>query len=75
MANNNSLSPESFVRLPDVIRHTGMSRSTIYRQVADGAFPAPYSLGPRTSGWRWRELLEWLESRKAKTAACDRGDV
>ena len=67
MANKEPLTPESFVRLPDVIRHTGISRSTIYRRVADGVFPAPYSLGPRTSGWRWGELREWLESRATKS--------
>ena len=74
MATYGSLSPESFVRLPDVIRHTGLSRSSIYRRVADGAFPAPYSLGPRTSGWRWGELQEWLESRVAKRSPVDLGE-
>jgi len=73
MSDHEPLAPESFVRLPDVIRHTGMSRSTIYRRISDGAFPAPYSLGPRASGWRWGELVEWLKTRASKASCAPRG--
>jgi len=64
MAHDDSLSPESFIRLREVCRHTAMSRTTVYRLAAEGAFPRPYKLGERFSGWKWGEVSEWLHSRK-----------
>lgn len=66
----------SFVRLPEVIRLTGLGRSTVYRLAQLGEFPRPYKLGPRTSGWKWGELVQWLDSREASSGANnDRGSV
>ncbi|WP_439109811.1 helix-turn-helix transcriptional regulator [Lentibacter sp.] len=50
-------------RLNDVKQATGLSRSTIYAQIADGAFPRPVKLGKRAVGWREADLQEWLSSR------------
>ena len=55
--------PRVFARLPTVMQATGLGRSTIYRLIASGAFPAPVSLGPRAVGWRWSDLDRWSESR------------
>ena len=55
-----------FARLPTVIQATGLGRSTIYRLVASGAFPAPVHLGPRAVAWRWADLDRWSESRRAE---------
>ena len=57
-----------FARLPTVIQATGLGRSTIYRLVARGAFPAPVHLGPRAVAWRWSDLDQWSGSRKATNA-------
>jgi prophage regulatory protein len=54
-----------FARLPTVIQATGLGRSTIYRLVASGAFPAPVHLGPRAVAWRWSDLDQWSQSRRA----------
>ena len=54
-----------FARLPAVIQVTGLGRSTIYRLVANGAFPRPVQLGPRAIAWRWSDL----EQRSATRAA------
>jgi prophage regulatory protein len=56
-----------FARLPTVIQATGLGRSTIYRLVASGAFPAPVHLGPRAVAWRWSDLDRWSQSRRAGT--------
>jgi prophage regulatory protein len=53
-----------FARLPTVMQATGLGRSTIYRLMAYGAFPAPVHLGPRAVGWRWSDLDQWSESRQ-----------
>ena len=39
------------LRLPAVKERTGLSRSTIYLQIAKGNFPSPISLGDRAVGW------------------------
>jgi prophage regulatory protein len=52
-----------FARLPTVLAATGLGRSTIYRLIADGSFPAPVRLGPRAVGWRWSDLDRWTQSR------------
>jgi prophage regulatory protein len=57
--------PRIFARLPTVMQATGLGRSTIYRLVASGAFPAPVHLGPRAVAWRWSDLDSWSESRGA----------
>jgi prophage regulatory protein len=51
------------LRLPDVIRTTGVGRDTIYRLIRDGAFPAQRRISGRSSGWRSDEVEAWIESR------------
>ena len=38
-------------RLPAVQEKTGNSRSTIYKRIAEGLFPKPVKIGPRSGGW------------------------
>ena len=58
-----------FARLPTVIQAIGLGRSTIYRLVANGAFPAPVHLGPRAVAWRWSDLDQWSESRRVEACS------
>ena len=53
----------SILRLPAVKARTGLSRSTIYLRVSEGAFPKPVSLGGRAVGWVESEIQQWLEQR------------
>ena len=46
--------------LPAVKARTGLSRSTIYLRVSEGAFPPPVSLGARAVGWLESEVDGWL---------------
>lgn len=50
----------SFLRLPEVIRRTGLSRSAIYLRVNKGTFPAPLKIGIRAIAWLQAEVDEWL---------------
>ena len=61
--------PRVFARLPAVIQVTGLGRSTIYRMVASGAFPAPFQVGLRAVAWRWADLDRWSESRRSALVA------
>lgn len=53
----------TILRLPAVKARTGLSRSTIYFRVAEGAFPKPVSLGGRAVGWLESEVQDWLQRR------------
>jgi prophage regulatory protein len=54
---------ETFLRLPTVIARTGLSRSTLYEQMAQGRFPRSVQLGPRAVGWLESEVNAWLMAR------------
>ena len=60
MANHN---PDRILRRPEVEQWTGLSRSTIYAMMAEGAFPKPVKLGKRAVGWPARTIADWIESR------------
>lgn len=53
----------TILRLPEVKRTTGLSRSTIYLRVAQGTFPKPVCLGGRAVGWLEAEVQQWLQRR------------
>lgn len=52
----------AFYRLRDVMRITALSRSTIYRRIAEGRFPAPVHLGGRASAWQCASLQQWIDN-------------
>ena len=56
-----------FLRLPEVLARTGLSRSTIYVRLDQGRFPRPVSLGGRAVGWIEAEVDEWIRQRIAES--------
>ena len=59
--------PTRFLRLPEVLERTGLSRSTIYVRLAAGRFPRPVALGGRAVGWIEAEVDEWVRERIAES--------
>ncbi len=57
-----STHPERIIRLGAVLERTGLSRSTLYRKVADGSFPRQVAISRRCVGWRASELELWLRN-------------
>ena len=55
--------PSLFLRLPAVMKITGLGRSTIYRMVAAKTFPSPVRIANRAIAWRRADLDRWSESR------------
>ena len=51
------------LRMRDVIRLTGMGRSSIYAAISCGEFPRQVQLSRRCVGWRARDIAAWLRSR------------
>lgn len=54
-----------FVRLAEVCRTSGLSRSQIYRLEAAGHFPKRVKLGLSASAWIESEVLQWCVDRVA----------
>ncbi|RDI99519.1 AlpA family transcriptional regulator [Dyella solisilvae] len=54
-----------FVRLAEVCRTAGLSRSQIYRLEAAGQFPKRVKLGQSASAWIESEVLQWCADRIA----------
>lgn len=53
----------TILRLPTVKARTGLSRSSIYRKIAEGQFPRPVPLGARAVGWLEAEVGQWIEQQ------------
>jgi prophage regulatory protein len=50
----------------EVIQRTRLSRSTIYRKMKAGTFPAPLDLSENRIGWMESEIETWVGSRKRR---------
>ena len=50
---------ERIIRLDTVRARTGLSRSTIYRMVAKGQFPAPVQLSANRVAWMEGAVQGW----------------
>ena len=53
---------DQIIRLPEVLRRTGLSRSTLNRYEKAGTFPRRRKLGVRTVGWLESEIDYWMEN-------------
>lgn len=62
------INPDRLYRRPMVEEFTGFGRSSIYRGILEGWFPAPVKIGPRAVAWRGADLITWMNSRE-QTAA------
>ena len=62
---------ERIIRIDELTRKVGLSRTTIWRRVKDGDLPRPIRLGgPNTSavGWRLSAIEDWLTKREGDGA-------
>lgn len=55
--------PNSLIRLPEVQRRTGYSKSWIYRLISQKCFPVPIKLGTRSIAFIESEIDAWIEQR------------
>lgn len=61
---------QNLLRLPAVIAATGLSKSTIYARIAEGAFPKQISLGPRLVAWLDTDIQNWISSQVSQSQHC-----
>ena len=52
--------PDRIIRLKTVLSRTGLSRSTIYRKIAEGTFPALLKISANGTGWHESEINRWI---------------
>ena len=48
------------LRLPQVKATTGLSKSSIYARISEGAFPKQIPLGPRIVVWVESDIQDWI---------------
>ena len=51
------------LRFSEVQEIIPVSRTTLWRWVRDGKFPAPISLGPNTRAWSEESIRIWLDNK------------
>ncbi len=56
------------IRLPEVCRLVGLSRSSVLRLERAGRFPAKFNLSDHAVGWIEADVVAWIEER-AKSAS------
>jgi len=53
---------DRILRIKTVLDRTGLSRSTLYRKVRNGTFPAQVRISTRCAGWRESAVNEWMRN-------------
>ena len=51
---------QRIIRLKTVLYRTGLSRSTIYRKIAEGTFPPQIKISVNGSGWHESDINRWI---------------
>lgn len=51
---------EKIIRLKTVLDRTGLSRSTMYRKIAEGTFPCQVKISIHGAGWRESAINRWI---------------
>ena len=54
--NNN----DKIVRIKTVLARTGLSRSTLYRKIAEGTFPPQVKISIHGAGWHESAVNRWI---------------
>ncbi|MGB3832257.1 MAG: AlpA family phage regulatory protein [Mesorhizobium sp.] len=52
--------PDRIIRLKTVLDRTGLSRSTIYRKIDEGTFPAQLRISTNGAGWKESDINRWV---------------
>jgi prophage regulatory protein len=51
---------ERIIRLNTVLARTGLSRSTLYRKIAEGTFPRQIPISVNGAGWHESAINRWV---------------
>ncbi len=56
---------DRIIRLKTVLSRTGLSRSTVYRKIADGTFPRQVQISIHGKGWHESAVNRWIANPAA----------
>jgi prophage regulatory protein len=65
--------PDRIVRLQTVLARTGLSRSTIYRKIAEGTFPSQIRISIKGAGWTESDINRWVADPVAWRSSGEHG--
>ena len=51
------------LRIDEVKKRVGLSRSSIYLYIKENCFPRPRAIGKRAVGWLESDIDEWIRKR------------
>ena len=66
--------PDRIIRFNTVRARTGLSRSTIYRKIAEGTFPAQIRISINGAGWKESDINRWVANPVAWRPEGERSD-
>ena len=52
-----------FLRISDVVKKTGLGKSTVWLWVKENKFPKPIKLSPRVTVWDEHKIEEWIKTK------------
>lgn len=55
--------PDTFLRIRATLARTGLSRTTMYREIQAGRFPSPVKLARKAAAWSARDVDAWIQER------------
>lgn len=60
---------DQLLRFSQVRELISLSRTTLWRKIREGTFPAPIRLSEKARGWRLSVIRAWISSREASRCA------
>lgn len=51
---------DNILRQPDVLSRTGLKRTTLYKKIGNGTFPAQVRLSENCVGWYESDVSAWV---------------
>lgn len=54
---------DPILRLGDVVKQTGLSKSSLYRMMKEEKFPQPIRLTEYATGWLLSDICQWKRER------------
>lgn len=64
--------PERIIRLRTVLNRTGLSRSTLYRKIAEGTVPRQVPISINGAGWHESAVNSWIADPRGYRAGDSR---
>ena len=63
ISHNTNTPAKRILNQRDILAALGCSKTTLWRMINAGTFPAPLKIGERLNGWRVETFEHWLEAK------------